>query len=81
MNYNKYLALFGASVLTWKFTNVLYDGIKNILRRKEKIDLDKFYGSYAIITGGANGIGRAFAFDLAKKGINLIILDVDEEAL
>ena len=42
MNYNKYLALFGASVLTWKLTNILFDGVKNVFRRKEKIDLDKF---------------------------------------
>ena len=32
-------------------------------------------GSFALITGGANGIGKAFAIDLAKKGFNLIILD------
>lgn len=32
-------------------------------------------GSYALITGGAGGIGREFALDLARKGFNLIIVD------
>lgn len=32
-------------------------------------------GSYALITGGASGIGKEFALDLAKKGFNLILVD------
>ncbi|CAL9239784.1 unnamed protein product [Arabidopsis halleri] len=32
------------------------------------------YGSWAIITGPTDGIGKAFAFQLAQKGLNLILV-------
>ena len=38
-------------------------------------------GKVAVITGGARGIGRQFALDLAKKGANVIICDVSDENL
>lgn len=36
------------------------------LRRGKNL---KFYGSWAIITGATDGIGRAYAVELAKKGL------------
>lgn len=47
------------------------------------IDITERYGkgSYAVITGGAQGIGKAFALDLAAKGFNLILFDLNEEEL
>ncbi|CAL8994083.1 unnamed protein product [Prunus brigantina] len=35
----------------------------------------KEYGSWALITGAADGIGRALAFEMAAKGLNLVLLD------
>ncbi|XP_061370056.1 very-long-chain 3-oxoacyl-CoA reductase 1-like [Gastrolobium bilobum] len=34
----------------------------------------KDYGSWAIITGSTDGIGKALAFELASKGLNLILV-------
>ncbi len=35
----------------------------------------------AIVTGGAQGIGRAIAFDLASRGADLMLGDINEEVL
>jgi short-subunit dehydrogenase len=48
------------------------------------VNTNSKYGSYALITGAASGIGRAFAEVLAGRGVNPIILDInakDAEAL
>ena len=36
---------------------------------------------YALITGGADGIGRQCALYFAKRGINLILVDFNEKKL
>ena len=41
------------------------------------VDLTAKYGSYALVTGAASGIGRAFAEVLARRGVNPIILDIN----
>ena len=35
----------------------------------------------AIITGGANGLGKALAFELYKQGCHLVLLDIDYDNL
>ncbi|NLE48015.1 MAG: SDR family NAD(P)-dependent oxidoreductase [Sandaracinaceae bacterium] len=39
------------------------------------------YGPFACITGAGSGIGEAFAHALARRGLNLLLADVDEAAL
>jgi hypothetical protein len=39
------------------------------------------YGSSALVVGGAEGLGEAFAREIAAKGINLILWDIQEEKL
>ena len=38
-------------------------------------------GGYALITGGAGGIGKSTAKQMAQKGINLFLIDFDEKLL
>jgi len=39
-----------------------------------------FEGKTAVVTGGARGIGRGIALELAQRGSNVLIADMDEEA-
>jgi len=38
-------------------------------------------GSYAVVTGATDGIGKGFAFGLAKRGFNLVLISRNEQKL
>ncbi|CAM8885945.1 unnamed protein product [Rhodiola kirilowii] len=70
------LGLFSLSKLILGFLKFVW---VNFLRPPK--DLVKIYGSWALVTGGTNGIGQALAFQLASKGLNLIIVGRDSAQL
>ena len=39
------------------------------------------YGPWAVVTGAAAGIGRAFAIDLDRRGVHVLAIDRDEDGL
>ena len=47
----------------------------------KKSPFQQKYGPWGIIAGGALGIGKAYAVYLAEKGINLILIDNNQEGL
>ena len=44
-------------------------------------DLGLQYGSWAIVTGATDGIGRAYADELAKQGLNLVLISRTQSKL
>ena len=64
------LLKFSLAFLRWVYVNFL---------RPPK-DL-KSYGSWAVITGPTDGLGKGFAFELARKGLNLILVGRNPEKL
>ncbi|GJN28966.1 hypothetical protein PR202_gb17147 [Eleusine coracana subsp. coracana] len=48
-----------------------------LLCLRRPIDLRRRYGAWAVVTGPTSGIGRSMALELAGRGINLVLLDLD----
>eukprot|EP01023_Acetabularia_acetabulum_P003116 TRINITY_DN11331_c0_g2_i2.p2 TRINITY_DN11331_c0_g2~~TRINITY_DN11331_c0_g2_i2.p2 ORF type:complete len:305 (-),score=48.65 TRINITY_DN11331_c0_g2_i2:174-1088(-) len=59
----------------FKFFNFLY---RHFLR--PALELKKF-GSWAVVTGSTDGIGKAYAFELAHKGLNICLVSRTQEKL
>lgn len=67
-----FLSFFNNSVLLLKWTFTTF------FRHPRKL---AHYGSWALITGSTDGIGKAFAHELAKKGLHLILVSRNSQKL
>eukprot|EP00952_Eustigmatos_sp_NYUAD-ZCMA_P012792 51205-Eustigmatos_ZCMA.PRE.1 len=56
----------------------LYNFYRYFMRRGHDV---KQYGSWAVITGATDGIGKAYAMDLAMKGMNIMLISRTESKL
>jgi len=48
---------------------------------KKKSRFKEKYGPYALVAGGSNGLGAAFAEALAQRGLNLVLIAREKERL
>lgn len=45
------------------------------------VDLKKNFGEWAVVTGSSEGIGKAYARELAKRGVNIVLISRGENRL
>lgn len=67
-------------LFAWRFLNGLSYFVRYWLSILRPVDL-KRYGGWAIITGGSDGIGRGYAYELAKRGLNVCLIARKEDKL
>ncbi|KAM4026929.1 inactive hydroxysteroid dehydrogenase-like protein 1 [Anomaloglossus baeobatrachus] len=78
-NHLEFLAVVGALYTARRGLGILYDcysliqlHITPCLLRKK--DLVQRYGEWAVVTGATNSIGKAYAEELAKCGMNILLI-------
>ncbi|XP_046681926.1 hydroxysteroid dehydrogenase-like protein 1 [Homalodisca vitripennis] len=80
-------AVAGCALVATVLTDVLWGlmlGIRaHLLPRLHffAVDLKERYGSWAVVTGSTDGIGRAYAMELAKRGINIVLISRTQDKL
>uniref|UniRef100_A0A2P2K5L0 Uncharacterized protein MANES_13G019000 n=2 Tax=Rhizophora mucronata TaxID=61149 RepID=A0A2P2K5L0_RHIMU len=74
------LALFAlGSISIFRFIFVILKWVyANFLRPAKNL---KKYGSWAVVTGPTDGIGKGFAFQLARRGLNLVLVGRNPDKL
>ncbi|CAH8531197.1 unnamed protein product [Schistosoma bovis] len=77
------LILFGVSLINNQIIAVLKICFKFTIKKwclSKRKTLRKA-GEWAVVTGGSSGIGEAYAEELAKEGLNIMLIGNDEEQL
>ncbi|KAK3102133.1 hypothetical protein FSP39_009066 [Pinctada imbricata] len=85
-SYSDYFAALGAvafSYLALKFACALLRGLKQFfLARTLGLSANiKKFGSWAVVTGSTDGIGKAYAEQLAKMGLKIVLISRSEDKL
>ncbi|CAL5047410.1 unnamed protein product [Urochloa decumbens] len=75
------LAVLGALYLTAVALRLLHFlGFPGLLLRRPT-DLRRRYGSWAVVTGPTSGIGRSMSLELARRGLNIVLVGRDPAKL
>ncbi|NXL92625.1 HSDL1 protein, partial [Alectura lathami] len=84
--YVEALAIVGAWYTVRKCVTLAFDTysvirLHAIPKLVGEVDLAKRYGRWAVVTGSTDGIGKAYAEELAKRGVNIILISRSKEKL
>ncbi|CAH8534329.1 unnamed protein product [Schistosoma haematobium] len=77
------LILIAVSLINYKLLQILTICFKFTLKKwclSKRKTLRKA-GEWAVVTGASSGIGEAYAEELAKEGLNIMLISYDEEQL
>ena len=74
------MAAIGTAICWYRLLSAIYSCYKYTLRPSK--DLKKRYGDgWAIVTGASDGIGKAYAFELARRGFKVGLIARNKEKL
>ena len=76
----EYVGLVVFSVTVLKLTWRLLNNFASFFLGSGNVDFKK-YGSWAIVTGCTDGIGKAYAELFAKKGLNVVLISRTQSKL
>ncbi|NXC06366.1 HSDL1 protein, partial [Orthonyx spaldingii] len=84
--YIEALAIVGAWYTVRKAVSLAFDTysalrLHVIPQLSGEIDLVRKYGKWAVVTGSTDGIGKAYAKELAKHGVNVVLVSRNKEKL
>ncbi|NXC24040.1 HSDL1 protein, partial [Campylorhamphus procurvoides] len=84
--YMEALAIVGAWYTVRKCLSLAFDTysvlrLHVIPKLGGEVNLVKKYGKWAVVTGSTDGVGKAFAEELAKRGVNIILVSRNKEKL
>ncbi|KAJ0181554.1 hypothetical protein K1T71_002276 [Dendrolimus kikuchii] len=65
---------FGLMDFFWSILELMSSYLMPFFLPAEVQPLVKRFGTWAVVTGGTDGIGKHYALELAKRGINVIII-------
>ena len=80
----KGLAVLGAMALTkylYKTLSVTKEFLAHLIPLEKNLLQRYGEGSWAVVTGSSDGIGKSFAFQLARRGFNVVLIARNEEKL
>ncbi|KAH8335838.1 hypothetical protein KR074_008135 [Drosophila pseudoananassae] len=84
------LSAFLAYIGFYALAVYLYEHLKTPIRllkiryyddAKQRLTIKERYGNWAAITGASDGIGKEYAKELARQGINVVLIARNEEKL
>ncbi|XP_059168655.1 inactive hydroxysteroid dehydrogenase-like protein 1 [Physella acuta] len=75
------IGVFYAAKKTITVAGTILDAVRVHLLPEKRIDWVEKFGPWAVVTGSSEGIGHAYAYELAKRGLNVVLISRSESKL
>lgn len=60
---------------------IIWSNVKQLFGNETALTLKQRYGDWAAVTGASDGIGKAYAREFAKQGLNVVLISRTERKL